>query len=163
MADCLDNGIITAPDGTELSYDGLPDGAFRLIFPKAPFVTMFLQQLDLPGIQVNQAARKTPLVDMNEIGEKLNYLPFTCSFLVDKNLKNYKEIYNWMKRMTVNGTIVGETDTASLVINGKEMCTFVDCWPTSLGQLTFTTTNNDVVYVTCTAVFNYDYLEFSQS
>ena len=160
---CLQNGIITGPDGEELSYDGLPNGAFRLIFPKAPFMTMFLQQFDLPGITVREAPRSTPLQDIQEIGEKLNFIPFTCTFMVDKNLKNYKEIYNWMKRMTVRGSIVGETDTASLIINGKEMCSFVDVWPTSLGNLSFMTTNNDVVYLTCTAQFNYDYLVFDKN
>lgn len=158
---CLQNGEIVGPDGEELSYDGLPNGAFRLIFPKAPFMTMFLQQFDLPGIQVREVGRPSPVTNFTEVGEKLNYIPFTVTFLVDKKLKNYKEIYDWMKRMTVRGSSIDEHDNPRLIINDKLHVEFVGAWPTSLGNLTFMTTNNDVVYLTCTATFNYDYIIFS--
>lgn len=160
---CDEVGQIYAPDGSILSFDGLPNTQFRLVFQKAPFVTMFLQGFNLPGISVNEVKRATPYVDVNEIGEKLRYVPFTCTFMVDKNLKTFREILNWMERMTVAGSNIGETDNPTLIIGGVEMCQFDGAWPTALGQLDFVTTNSDVVYLTCTATFNYDYLKFKTS
>ena len=73
-----------------------------------------------------------------------------------------KEIHTWMQRMTVRGTTVGETDSPVLIINNKKMITFSDAWPTALGQMSFVTTANDVVYITCTATFRYDLMIFDE-
>lgn len=147
------------PDGRPVTYDGLPNTNFRVLFPKANNMIFFLQEFDLPSIGVKEVVRPTRFVDINEVGEKLIYQPFTCKFLVDKELYNFKEIYNWMKRMTVSGSNVGETDNAVLVINGKHQIRFNDCWPTSISGLQFITNATDVQYITATATWNYDYLE----
>ena len=153
-------GEIAMPDGSAVSYDGLPETNYKLIFPKLPMMVMFMQGVDLPGISVNQATRTTPYVDTNEIGEKINYTPFTVEALVDSKMKNYREVYDWMKRMTVKGSIVGETDNPILVIGGVNMIRFVDAWPMAISGVSFTSTNTDVVYARTTVTFNYDFYEF---
>jgi hypothetical protein len=154
------NGEATMPDGSPLSYDGLPNTNFRLLFPKATWVNMFLQEFTVPEVSVTEVIRTTPYADINDIGEKMNYGDVTATFLVDKNLKNYREIFNWMRRMTNRGSHIGESDNPLLIVNGKEMIRFVEAWPMSLSGLSFVTNANDVTYITATAVFNLDYFEF---
>ena len=153
-------GYVVMSDGSEVSYDALPNSMFRVIFPQVPWLIMFLQGFSMPGVDVKEVPTATPYVDMNEIGEKLIYTPFTVTFLIDKNLKNYREVHDWMKRMTVAGTKVGETADPVLVIGGKEMIRFCGAWPTFLGGMEFRTDVQDVQYMTATAQFNYDYFEF---
>jgi len=96
---------------------------------------------------------------MNEIGEKLNFLPFTVNFLVDKYCRNWSAIYNWMKQMTVDGTIVGKTEDIILMIDGKEFIRFYGCWPTNLSGMNMDSTIERVQYLKASIVFNYDYFD----
>lgn len=153
-------GSITMPDGSPVSYDGLPITNYRLIFPKAFNMVFFLQEFNMPEVFINEVAQPTPLVNVNNIGEKMRYDFLTCRFLVDKSMKNYREIFEWMRRMTVRGSSVGETDNPVLIVNGIETIRFVEAWPMKLSGLTFRSDVNDVQYLSCTATFNYDYLEF---
>jgi len=156
-------GNVTMSDGSAVSYDALPNTDFRLYFPKATWLTMFLQEFVVPEVSVDEATRSSPYVDFNEIGEKMKYGDITCRFIVDKNLKNYKEIFNWMRRMTVAGSIVGETENLVLIVNGIEMIRFTEAWPLSLSDLRFAADESDVTYITASVTFNFDYFEFIDS
>lgn len=153
-------GEIMMPDGGAVSYDALPNTGFRVLFPKAPMVNMFLQEITVPSIGVSEVRQNTPYVDINNVGEKIQYGDCICTFLIDKNLKNYREIFNWMRRMTVAGTTVGESDNPLIIINGKETIRLVEAWPMELSSLNFVTNATDVVYMTATVTFNLDYWEF---
>lgn len=162
MTTCEDQpGSATMPDGSPLTYDGLPNTNFRLLFPKATWVNMFLQEFDVPSVSVAEVKQATPYADINNVGEKMQYGNIEASFLVDKNLKNYKEIFNWMRRMTVRGSTIGDTDNPLLIVNGKETIRFVEAWPMSLSGLRFVTNATDVVYLTASVTLNFDYFEFT--
>ena len=153
-------GDIVMPDGSTVNYDGMPNTNFRVIFPKLPWVVLFLQGFSMPSFGVNEVSRVTPYADINEVGEKINYDPFSVSYFIDSGLKTYKSIYDWTKRMTVAGSLVGETDNAILVINNVAMIRFLDVWPMTTTGLEFDVTNQDVTYLRATTTFNYDYFEF---
>ena len=154
-------GVALMPDNvTPLNYDPLPNTKFKLIFNKIPNTIFFLQGFNLPGVSVREVRVPTNIVDMNEIGEKMVFEPFTINFLIDTEFRAYHDIYAWMKRMTVLGTNVGETDTVDFLINDNKTIRFYDAWPMSLSNLSFETNVNDVIYVTCSATINYDYFDF---
>lgn len=154
-------GFVEGPNGEiPVSYDGLTNTSFRVIFEKANSSVFFLQSFNLPSVRIREVKTNTPLVDMNEIGEKIDYTPFEMSFMVDADLRNYRQVYNWMKRMTVRGSKVGETDTVLLSINGKESIRFYGCWPMELSDLEFVTNPDGIVYMKCTLIVNYDYFLF---
>ena len=157
----ITNGeLLNADGGSQFSYDLLPETNFKLLFPKASFGTLFLQEFNLPQVSVKDVNQPTIFADINNVGEKISYGNMTLTFLVDKHMKNYKEIFNWMRRMTVSGSSVGDSDNPLLVINNDNMIRFVEAWPAVLSDLTFRTNVNEVNYLTCTAVFNFDYFEF---
>lgn len=153
-------GDITMPDGSAVSYDGALASGFRLSFPKVTWLTLFLQEANVPDVSVTEVSRPTRFADINEIGEKMKYGHFSCSFLVDKELKNYKEVFNWMRRMTVAGSVIDEIDNPILIVNNIEMFRFVGAWPMSISNLSFVANSTDATYLTATAVFNFDYMEF---
>ncbi len=147
-------------DGSPVSYDGLPDTKFQCSFQKLPNTIFFLQGWSVPGIEIDTLDRPTPYLDINEIGSKINYSPFTIDFLVDSRMKNFKEIYNWMKRITVSNNQKDEVCDAVIIVNGTETIRFVDCWPLSIGDLQFKTNSEDVNYLACQVRIQYDWYEF---
>lgn len=161
MTTCVE-GSIAGPDGSTLSYDGTPTTNFSVSFTLLPFTTMFLQDFQTPTIDVGVAQVPTPYVDTQEVGEKIIFGDVSLTFLVDKYMKNYREIFNWMRKMTVSGTLVGLKDNPTISVNNKQVIRFVDAWPKSLSALTFKSNETDVIYITATAVFNVDYMEFIQ-
>ena len=120
MAVTIAANVINSPlNAVPISFDGLPNTDFKLVFPKLPLTTMFLQTLNVASISVGVAPQETRYVNLQNVGEKLSYQPFSATFLVDKNMLCYNEIYEWMKRMTVSGSSVGETDNPYLMIGSR--------------------------------------------
>lgn len=143
-----------------LNFDPLLVTAFRLMIPKLPSVAMFMQTISLPGLNVKRVTQDTRFVDIAQIGEKINYSPFSVEFLVQNNLNNYREIEAWMRRMTVGGAHVDEVDNIVLSINSVDTVRFYNCWPSELGDLNFAANPTDAEYHRCTVTFEYDYWEF---
>jgi hypothetical protein len=157
----LTGGTATMPDGSPVSFDGLRDNAFQLIFAKAPFTTLFLQEFTLPGVALPPAQRESMYVNFQEVGNKLDFDPLHIKFLVDKNIKNYIEIFTWMKQCSTSGegNAKAVTDNVVLVAGNKKLFRFNNCWPMGLGALTFVANTQDITYLAADLTLNYDYWE----
>lgn len=154
------NGNISMPDGSPVNYDGLKSTDFRLSFPKMPYLMMFLQEVRTPDVSVREVIQATRYADINNAGEKMVYGDVTFTVMVDKNLKVYKQVFEWMRRMTVGGSSIGEYDNPILLINNTETIRFVEAWPLEMSGLNFKVDVNDVQYLTVDITFNVDYIEF---
>lgn len=153
-------GAASMRDGSPVIMDALTTNNCRLSFPSLPGVVFMLQTVSLPDVYVNEVKQNTRYVDPNEVGEKLNFSPFAVTFIVDKYMKNWSAIYNWMKRMTVAGSNVDEQDNPVLIINNTEVLRFIGAWPTRLGGLDFDATADGVEYMKATLNVNYDYFDY---
>jgi len=152
--------VISLPsDPPVITYDGLPVTAFRMIFPKLPMITMFLHSMNMPSITIGEVVQSSRYVDINQIGEKIRYSPFEVTFMVDKYLHSLNEVHEWMKRMSVSGSNVGEVDNPYLLIGSKSRIKFINAWPSSISNISFRTNTDQVEYIEATATFNYDYME----
>jgi|SRR3972149_5005819 len=150
-------GEATMKNGDFLTFDPLPSNKYSLFIPSLPNVQFFLQSFTLPSVSVKEVSVPTPLLDYRQIGEKMNFEPFSITFLVDKYTRNYTEVYHWMKGMTVNGTTVGKTEDIVLLVDGKEFIRFVNAWPSVLSGFELDSTLSDLVYVKSSISFVYDY------
>ena len=158
------NGTAISPaDESALSLDALLTTNCRLSFPKLPHVQFWLQSVSLPAIRVNEVKQYTRYVDPNQIGEKLNFDSYRVTFTVDKYMKNWSSIFNWMKQMTAGGSSVDITDNPVLIINGIEMLRFVGAWPMILGGLDFVATASDAMNMISSLEINYDYIDLLQN
>jgi hypothetical protein len=154
-------GNAFSPDGASLNLDALLANNCRLSFPKLPNVQFWLQDVKLPEIEVPEVGQSTRYVDVKQIGEKVIYRPFSCSFVVDKFLVNYISIFAWMKAITSQGSLVGNAtgnsvDTPVLIVGTTPIFEFVDAWPTLVGGLVFSNASSQ--FVKCDLTINYDYL-----
>lgn len=93
---------------------------------------------------------------------RITYTPLTFSFIVQEDLKNYLEIFRWMR---ANQDEFGgkPLDIIMTLYKGTKMpgasFRFVNCFPTSLAGFEIDTQNSDTQYAKTTVEFHYDYFE----
>ena len=72
---------------------------FKFIMDKAPKVSFFGNQLNLPQMTLGVAEQPTYLRDIPLPGDKIQFEDFSLRFLVDENFDNYMEIFNWIRAL----------------------------------------------------------------
>lgn len=96
-------------------------------------------------------------------GETLDYPPFDMRFIVNENLENYIELFNWIKFNSLNSEFKKKDihlHIASSHNNIIKIGRFVDAHPVALGAFEFDSQNTDIEYVAMDATFRYSYFEF---
>ena len=77
----------------------IPTG-FKFMIQKIPNVNFFCQSCNLPGLSAGQWLQVTPLRDIPIAGDKVQYNELRVRFIIDEELKNWLEIYDWIKGLT---------------------------------------------------------------
>ena len=100
------------------------------------------------------------------LATKLDFDELSITFLVDERMRNWLEIFNWMRSTTQVEDFTEfaaantHLTTANLIIlnsnkNPKINVTFEGLYPRTLGSIDFTTTLMDPEPFQCTATFAY--------
>ena len=162
------NVNLTAPQG------------YRFQIKKLPNVNYFLQTVDIPEITMPPSIQSNPFADIQWPGNKLTFGDLNITFKVDEDLNNYRELFNWMmgigfpENTEEYGVLArkpahsgeGVFSDASLIAttmlkNPNIEYIFQDAWPSYLGSIAFSTTSDDVNYLTCKATFKYTLFKVS--
>ena len=77
-------------------YDYATGTQWRLAFNRIPKTTWFCTAANVPGITLGEAMFPTPMVDMFVTGDKLTFETLNITFLVDEELENYRELWDWI-------------------------------------------------------------------
>ena len=77
----------------------IPTG-FKFMIDKIPHVNFFCQSTNLPGLSAGQFLQVTPLRDMPIAGDKVQMNELRVRFIIDEELQNWLEVYNWIKGIT---------------------------------------------------------------
>ena len=86
------------PDNENL----LQTTAFRFVMTKTPEMVYFCQSASIPSVSVIDTPVLSKHPTLHFADPKLNYDPLTLSFLVNEDMGNYMEIYNWMRYFTIH-------------------------------------------------------------
>lgn len=152
---------------------------FKLSLLRAPNLTFNVQRINLPGISLSSLEVPNPF-SLIPVGGKVRYEELSVSFLVDEDLNNYLEIYNWMvgvgfprefpqhKALSdqpknsgrglvsdMNLIILTSSKTPNISVD------FIDAFPTAISDLNFSTTDTSVNYIEATVSFRYQRHEIS--
>lgn len=74
----------------------LENKSIQLIIERTPHVEYFCTSSSLPGVSGTAARLWSPFSDVKVTGDKLVFQPLIVNFIVDENLKNWQEIFDWM-------------------------------------------------------------------
>ena len=80
-------------------FDYSQTNQFRIYLPIFPKTEWFVISATIPGVSLGQATQATPFTDMPIVGDKIGFDSFDMTFIVDEQLKNYMEMYNWVKNI----------------------------------------------------------------
>ena len=174
-----------------LSY--LAPTQFELLIKKLPNTKYFSTGVNVPSVSVAEVQQPTNLGRNVLIpGDKINFGEITVTFIVDENMENWTELYQWMSQITSSTdpekyrSLVGAARRADLPYDGSgdpdavysDMTIVVTtaannpnryiriqgAFPTSLGEITMdTTVAGGLSYVTCTASFQFTTFEIASS
>ena len=174
-----------------LSY--LAPTQFELIVKKLPNTKYFATGVNIPSVNIGESLQPTRLgANIKLPGDKINYGELTITFIVDENMENWTEMFNWMEGITAStdtekyrllvGANKKEGEPQDYSGDDKEMysdMTIVvttaannpnryiriqDAYPSTLGEITMdTTVAGGLSYVTCTATFFFTNFEISST
>ena len=80
-------------------YDYATGTQWRLAFNRLPKTTWFCTAATIPGITLGEAQYATPMSDVILSGDKLTFETLNITFLVDEELENYRELWDWIVGM----------------------------------------------------------------
>ena len=78
------------------TYDYSSPNQWRINFDRLPLTTWFCTNANIPGITLGEAQFPTPMSDIPISGDKLTFDTLNIQFLVDEELKNYREMWEWL-------------------------------------------------------------------
>ena len=142
---------------------------FRFNIEYLPQTNWFLTSVNLPGISLGEVIQPTPLMPTQVPGNDLTWEPLNVTFLVDENLNNWREMYDWLigigfpneyaeyKTQKTDKQIYSDATLTILNsnMNSNYIIQFKDLFPTSLSEVSFDSASGDIEGIKATATFRY--------
>jgi hypothetical protein len=119
----------------------------------------------------------SPLLNIYQTPDRIEYSELDISFLIDEDMTNYEEILRWLEgmgapvnsnqRLNMQNSKYGFKSDITVIIentsrNPNIEFTFTDCFPVSLSGLTLDVTDNDITYPECSVTFRYTNMNFKR-
>jgi len=156
------------------SIDKATPTNFQLIFPKLPTESsitannpfiMNIFSAVIPSVSLSEEELRWQSHKTKHVLEPMEFDTWLVSYVVDANIKNWQLLFKWMSYVNDNQVKHEEhrdyaVDASLVVFSNYRVpvveLQFVDIWPSTLGELSFSTREGDV-YLESTVNFTYDY------
>jgi hypothetical protein len=168
-------------DSQPSTYDYLKPNGFRFVVKDLPNVSYTCQKVTLPELSIGSIPQVTPKQTIFFPDNIPQFGDFSIDFIVSEDMKNFKELYNWIIALTENDPQIGNdfftkrqlryanqknsretskySDASLFILNSannpKIAIKFIELFPTMLSPLTFDTTVDNIQYFVCGASFRY--------
>ena len=141
--------------------------SFESNFLRMPNINYFCQRVSIPGIALSNSILSTPFANIPIEGDVLEFEDLTIGFIVDEDMQNYLEIYNWLLSIGFpekfpqydNETLKIKSDVNILIHTNKSnpnySIVFKDVFPVSLGTIAFDTNATALDPIVIDAGFKY--------
>ena len=166
------SALQSLPDN--LSY--LSPIGFRFLLNNRPHVQYFCQSANVPGVSIGTVPVSTPLKIYPVAGDEVTFEELSIRFIIDENMKNWREIYDWILLLGIPAEQYQEkwgraqkqdelSSDADLMILTGEMnpqikIVFKNMFPISLSSIIFDSSSADIDYVVADVTFAYEQYEF---
>mgnify|MGYP003349563684 CR=1 FL=1 len=175
MSESLDETFHTLQpiERSQVSYNYLSPTAFRVIIPKMPRFTYFIQSVSIPSVVMGMmeipAFKGLPKQEAPSILDLSDDL--IINFTIDENMQNWQEMYDWMTDIvptdenfaSANMNIDKYSPIIVLIYNNakklKKKITFNNCFPITLSGFEFNSASTDIDPITIAA--NFEFSEFT--
>ena len=144
--------------------------SFKIVIDRLPNVEFFTQRVQIPGLSTGAPQQVSPLHNIYRTPDRIEYAELDLSFIVDEDMKNYKEILAWLEgmgtpessdqRLNLEKSKYGSISDISIIVensnrNLNQKFTFTECFPISLSGIELNVTGTDVIYPECSVSMRY--------
>jgi hypothetical protein len=141
--------------------------SFETNFLRMPNVSYFCQRVSIPSITLSNTIQATPYSSIPIEGDVLEFEDLSLSFIVDEDMQNYLELYNWLQSLGFpdryaqfdNETLAIKSDMNIIIHTNKSnpnySIGFKDVFPTSLGTIAFDTNATTLDPIVVDVIFKY--------
>ena len=149
--------------------------SFDVSFSRMTAVQYFCQRVSLPTVVLGETNEPSPFLNLPLEGDTLTFEALSLSFIVDEDLKNYIEIYNWLTALgfprdysqfailqepsAASKTLSKYSDLSLVVHTNKSnpnyKIKFTDVFPTSISSIQFDATPTGMDPIVVDATFNF--------
>ena len=165
------------------NFDLASASQFKVSLSNFPLSEYFCTAASLPGCSLGRVDRTTRLTTIPTVGDTMTFDDFSMTFLVDEQLNNFREIFNWMVNIgfpkshdqykaqvradssTRGGELELYSDIQVAILSQKNnplvRMTLYEAFPTALSGLEYTSQVADTEFLTATVTFAYAYYEFT--
>ena len=95
----ITSGEVSAVHRQPTVFDYSQSNQFKVFLPIFPTTEWFVVRANIPSVNLGVADQYTPFLNIQQVGDHITYGDFNMTFIVDENLKNYMEMYNWIKNI----------------------------------------------------------------
>ena len=158
------------------NFNYMQPTSFKLVIDRRnyPNLEFFCQNVTHPGMIMNPVELPVRrLAGLPFPGETLTFNELSTNILLDENLESYTEMFNWIRRLLENNMFdrnaSGKSSqpnyadsTLSILSshnNQTKQVRYIDCVPTSLGDINFESTSSGQEFITFAASFRFNYFE----
>ena len=145
--------------------------AFRVVIPRTPKITYFVQSVSIPSVILSSidipAYKGLP---KQEVPSNLDISDqIIVNFTIDEDMENWQEMYDWMTSVVSsnenNASVNSKEDHYSeiivLIYNSakklKKKFTFHKCFPVNLSSFEFNSSSTEIDPILMTVNFEYAY------
>ena len=149
--------------------------SFDVSFSRMTTVQYFCQRVSLPTVVLGETNEPSPFLNLPLEGDTLTFEALSLSFIVDEDLQNYIEIYNWLTALgfprdysqfailqepsAASKTLSKYSDLSLVVHTNKSnpnyKIKFTDVFPTSISSIQFDATPTGMDPIVVDATFNF--------
>ena len=151
-------------------YNYLKNNAFTFAVERLPQTMFRVVTGELPSISITPPSAGDMASTQYFPSTAIEFEPLTLEFIVDDNLLNYEEVYEWItdqqfatrkNKFTPSDNLALLSDgvlvTMNRSSNANRSFIFKGMFPISLGSLQFTTTTDSPEPIRCQVTFRYSY------
>jgi len=143
------------------NFNYLTPTGFRLTIDTSKYANIeyFLTGFSIPDVNLGDVPVTYRGVTGYVPGDKIEYGIMSCRFIIDEDMKNYIEVFNWMQSNIASTNVVTSDMILTILTshnNPNKQFKFINAFPTSLSGVEFSTQNTDIEYVQANVSFRYD-------
>jgi len=150
---------------------------FRVSIKRLPNVQFFTQKTSIPSVSTTAVVLPTRFNPVYVTPDKVAFSNLDLSFIVDENMNNYIEIFEWMissafpadhnQYKKIKESDEGLfSDISVIIMNSKKNSNieiaYTNCFPISLSDVQLDTTQSDIAYPEASVSFQYDTFSIKQ-
>jgi len=151
-------------------YNTLRSNGFTFALLRLPDTVFRVVNLEMPEISITPVSSAYPAGTQYFPGGDIEFGELTLRFIVDEDLKNYIELYNWITQQRFGSEYIPKqkeelltSDGTLTTLNNSSVANktffFHDLFPISLGGWQFETNVSEPTPVECSASFKFSYFE----